>query len=107
MKLVADRLSILDLTLDHAEFMFQLMNTPKWKEFIGDRNIQTVSDASNYIQKILDRPNTDYWVIEQNQGKESIGVVTFMKRDYLDHFDIGFALLPKFMVKDSLLKQHR
>lgn len=96
MKVTTDRLSIRSLTSDHAPFMFQLMNSEKWKEFIGDRNIQTLSDASKYIQKINNRSNTDYWIIERNEEREPIGIVTFMKRDNLDHFDIGFALLPQF-----------
>jgi ribosomal-protein-alanine N-acetyltransferase len=99
MKLFTERLSIGDLTSDHAPFMFELMNSPKWKEFIGDRNIQTVSDAANYIKKIIDRPQTDYWVILQKEGNLPIGVVTFMKRDHLKYFDIGFAILPEFYGK--------
>ncbi|PHR27595.1 MAG: GNAT family N-acetyltransferase [Fluviicola sp.] len=96
MKLITDRLSLFDLNIDHSEFMYSLMNSPKWKEFIGDRKIQSVSDAQTYIQKIVDAPETNYWVIQSKKTHELIGVLTFMKRDYLAHFDIGFALLPEF-----------
>ncbi|MCJ8288861.1 MAG: GNAT family N-acetyltransferase [Crocinitomicaceae bacterium] len=96
MKLITDRLSLSDLNVDHSEFMYSLMNSPKWKEFIGDRKIQSVSDAQIYIQKTFDNPDINYWVIQSKKTRELIGVLTFMKRDYFAHFDIGFALLPEF-----------
>ena len=99
MRVVTERLIICELSLKHAEFMFAVMNTQQWKEFIGDRNIQSNSDASAYIQKIIDTPNADYWLIELVESNKPIGIVTFMKRDYLDHFDIGFALLPQYFGK--------
>lgn len=99
MKVVTERLIIRELGLEHGEFMFALMNTPQWKEFIGDRNIKSNSDASAYIQKIIDTPNTDYWLIDLVESNKPLGIVTFMKRDYLNHFDIGFALLPEYFGK--------
>jgi hypothetical protein len=29
---------------------FQIMNTPKYYKYIGDRNIRTLEDAENYIK---------------------------------------------------------
>ena len=94
MKLQTDRLSILPISTDHAPFMFYLMNSPEWKKFIGDRSIHSVDDALNYVQKILRSVNTNYWIIQRKEDGKLVGVVSFLKRDYLEHFDIGFALLP-------------
>lgn len=92
--LTTQHLSINPLTQNNNTFIFELVNTKGWLDFIGDRNINTPADASAYIQKILDNPNVTYWVVKLADDKTPIGLVTFIKRDYLDHHDIGFAFLP-------------
>ncbi|HRG37629.1 MAG TPA: GNAT family N-acetyltransferase [Bacteroidia bacterium] len=91
-----ERLSLSLLTLDETDFMFELLNTPEWIRFIGERNIRTKADAAAYIQKIADNPTADYWGVKLKDTATPIGVVTFMKRDYLDHYDIGYAFLPQY-----------
>jgi ribosomal-protein-alanine N-acetyltransferase len=90
------RLLLSGLSAADAAFMFELLNTPLWIRFIGDRNIRTIADVQAYIQKISDNPKTDYWVVKLKDQQTRVGVVTFMKRDYLDHYDIGFAFLPSY-----------
>jgi [ribosomal protein S5]-alanine N-acetyltransferase len=88
------RLYLVGLTLKDADFIFELVNTREWIRFIGQRNVNTPEQATAYIQKILNNTNAHYWVIKTKDENISLGVVTLMKRDYLDHWDIGFALLP-------------
>jgi RimJ/RimL family protein N-acetyltransferase len=57
--------------------------------------VQTKQDAAGYIQKILSNPDIHYRVVKLANQPISVGVVTFIKRDYLDHPDIGFAFLPQ------------
>lgn len=90
------RLILSALTLNDTSFIFELLNTPLWINFIGDRNIKTEDDAAAYIQKIVDSPTTNYWVVKLKQQSTAVGIVTFMKRDYLDYYDIGYAFLPQF-----------
>ena len=90
------RLSLDKLTLNDAEFILELVNTPGWLQFIGDRNIHSVADATAYIQKIIDNANISYWVVRQKEDQTATGVITFIKRDYLDYHDIGFAFLPAY-----------
>jgi RimJ/RimL family protein N-acetyltransferase len=40
--------------------------------------------------------NLYYWVVCLKDNLAPIGIITFMKRTYLDHFDIGFAFLPQY-----------
>jgi ribosomal-protein-alanine N-acetyltransferase len=94
-----ERLLLSKITLEDAPFIFELVNTPGWIKFIGDRNIKTIDNAKTYIQKLLDTPNLTYWVVKLRSLQNELGVVTFMKRDYLDHYDIGFAFLPQHMHK--------
>lgn len=81
------------LNLNDAEFIFELLNSEGWLKFIGDRNIKSTEDAQNYIQKIMDNPKINYWIVKFED--EKIGMISFIKRDYLDHHDLGFAFLPE------------
>lgn len=107
-------------SLDHTDtaFILELVNTDGWLKFIGDRNVHDETDAGNYIQKILNNLSVRYWVVALQDSALPIGLVTFIKRDYLDHHDIGFAFLPAFhnqgyaleasqVVLDDLLKPGR
>ena len=94
--LKSSRLSIEPLASGDKEFIFELLNTEGWIRFIGDRNITSVSDAAAYIKKIVENPATLYWVVKLAEEKAPVGIVTFIKRNYLEHHDIGFAFLPQF-----------
>lgn len=94
-----NRLILKTLELNDAAFLTELVNTQEWLKFIGDRNIRTEENAKEYIQKIKDNPTITYWVVRLADVGISIGIITFIKRDYLDHYDIGFAFLSKFTNK--------
>jgi RimJ/RimL family protein N-acetyltransferase len=91
-----ERLFLRNLKADDNAFIFELLNTPGWIKFIGDRNIKTSEDADKYIQKITGNPDINYRVVTLQQDKTAIGLVTLIKRNYLDHPDIGFAFLPAY-----------
>ena len=91
-----ERLLLRKMNTDDATFIFELLNTAGWIKFIGDRNIKTREDAEHYIQKILANPAISYRVVTLREDEIAIGVVTFIKRYYLDDHDIGFAFLPAF-----------
>ena len=81
------------------EFIRQLVNTEGWLKYIGERNIHSIDASKAYIQKILDSYTIDYWVTYLKETNRPIGMVSLVKRDYLEHFDIGFAFLPEYMGK--------
>jgi [ribosomal protein S5]-alanine N-acetyltransferase len=88
------RLVLTSLTLADDEFIFTLVNSPGWLRFIGDRNVKSVGDASAYITNIHKNPAVTYWVVRLRHDKSPIGIVTLIKRDFLEFPDIGFAFLP-------------
>lgn len=90
------RLELHELTTDDHEFILELVNSPEWLKFISDGNSKTNEQVTEYIKKIIDNPNYTYWVVRLQDGRQPIGVITFMKRDYLEHYDIGFAFLSRF-----------
>lgn len=90
------RLSLKLITADDFHFIQRLVNSDGWLHFIGDRNVHSPESALVYIQKILATENFYYWVIREKSSDVPVGIISFIKRDYLPHYDVGFALLPEF-----------
>jgi [ribosomal protein S5]-alanine N-acetyltransferase len=92
---------ILQLTVEaDAPFLLELLNTPKWLQYIGDRNVRSVEDAVNYIQQKI-TPQfqrlgfASYTVIRKSDGVR-VGTCGLFDREGLDGVDIGFAFLPQY-----------
>jgi ribosomal-protein-alanine N-acetyltransferase len=94
-KHTTERLSLDPLNAADADFIFELLNTKGWLQFIGDRNVHSKEDAIKYINKVSTTPNFYYWTVRRSGNVEPIGIISFIKRNYLEHFDIGFAFLPQ------------
>ena len=92
-----DRLLITPLEMGDGRFIFELVNTPGWLKFIGNRNVHSNDDATEFIKNIIDNPHTDYWIVKLKQDHVCIGIVTFIKRNYLQYHDIGCAFLPQYV----------
>ncbi len=93
--ITSNRLLLAKLSPEDVDFIYELVNSPGWLKFIGDRNVKTKEDARLLIQKIISNPNINYWIVRVREQLRPIGIVSFIKRDYLDHHDIGFAFLPQ------------
>lgn len=94
--ITSEKLILQPLSLEDGFFIYKLLNSDGWKKFIGDRNINSIEDAKNYIQKIQNLPETIYWVAHQKENNTPVGVITLMKRANFDFYDLGFAFLPEF-----------
>lgn len=90
------RLLLTLLSEDDHDFILSLLNTEGWIQFIGNRNVHSKDDAVAYIRKIKTTPDLFYWVVRLKEAKTPVGIVSFLKRSYLDYFDLGFAFLPPF-----------
>jgi RimJ/RimL family protein N-acetyltransferase len=94
------RLYVRPTTEADADFIYELLNTPKWLEHIGDRNVHSVEDALQYIKnKIspqLERLGfANYTLIRKSDGVK-IGTCGLYDREGVDGVDIGFAMLPAY-----------
>ncbi|MFM9403748.1 GNAT family N-acetyltransferase [Myroides odoratimimus] len=92
-----DRLQISPLSHADNSFIIELVNTPGWLKYIGNRNVYTAMDAQMYIQSILDNPQYQYWVVNRKEDGKPIGLISLIKRDYLEYHDIGFAFIPTYI----------
>jgi [ribosomal protein S5]-alanine N-acetyltransferase len=95
-----ERIELKATSIDDAEFLFELMNTPKWLKFIGYRNVDSVSDAKAYIQKNYvtqqERLGFSTYTVILKADHTKLGVVGLYNREGVDGIDLGFAFLEQF-----------
>lgn len=98
-----ERLQLKPTTEEDAEFIFELFNTPKWIENIGDRNIMSVEMAEDYIvnrmKPQLERLGYSNYTLVRKSDRVKIGSCGLYDRDGLEGIDIGFAFLPEYEKK--------
>jgi RimJ/RimL family protein N-acetyltransferase len=96
-----NRLIISKFTLKDATFFLELVNSPNWIKFIGDRKTRTVQDAEKRIKEgHLESYKTNgfgfYKLLLKPENNKPIGTCGLIKRDTLEDVDIGFAMLPDY-----------
>lgn len=83
-----------------AEFVFELLNTPKFIKYIGDRGVRSVEQAGDFIEKRYRQSYRDHgfglYAVDLKPDSISVGICGFVKRDTLPGPDLGFAFLPQF-----------
>jgi [ribosomal protein S5]-alanine N-acetyltransferase len=97
--IITDRLLISHLSEEDNKFILELVNTREWIEHIGNRNIRSSTDAIAYTRSVMDNARKMYWVVRLANDSTPIGIVAFVKRDFLMHYDVGFAFLPRYTGK--------
>jgi len=95
-----ERLILKPTTVNDAKFILELVNTPKWLKYIGDRKIYTINESEKYIrEKILPQYKklgfSNYTLINKIDNVK-IGSCGLYDRSALDGVDIGFAILPNY-----------
>lgn len=101
--LETNRLQLQEATLNDGAFFLKLLNSPSWIANIGDRGIKTEEEAQGYIQKVLidsyRKNGYGLYKIVLKSENQPIGLCGLVKREGLEHTDIGFALLPAYEQK--------
>lgn len=94
------RLTVRPVTLDDAPFILELMNTPKWIKFIGERHVKTIEVAANYIKEKafpqLEKHGYTNNVIIRKEDNVKLGTCGLYHREGKEKPDIGFAFLPNY-----------
>ncbi len=96
-----ERLLISKVSLQDAPFFVELMNTPHWLKYIGDRNIRSVKDAEANLKNGILKSYKDngfgfYKVLLKAENNRTIGTAGLIKREQLDDVDVGFGFLPEY-----------
>lgn len=95
-----ERLMLREVTHDDAAFILELLNTPKFIQYVGDRGVRDLDAARRYIdEKYLPgyRQNGyGMWGVVEKESGKMIGACGFVLRESLPGPDIGFSFLPDF-----------
>jgi len=98
--LETERLRLRTFNIADAAFVLELLNTPTWLQYIGDRGIKTLEQAQSYLANgpIMSYATNGFglYLVELKNMGTPIGMCGFLKRNYLEHMDIGYALLPAY-----------
>lgn len=98
--LESERLRVREFNTEDTSFIVELLNTPGWLEFIGDRNVRTDEQARSYLKngpiKSYHDNGFGLYMVETKETTTAVGMCGILKRDTLDHPDIGFAFLPEY-----------
>ena len=93
------RTTLTPLSVEDAPFMFELMTSPSYLRFVGDRGLASIQDTESYIASYFLKSTITqgfgYFVATNAKGA-AVGTVGFMQKEYLKYPDIGFAFLPRF-----------
>ena len=99
------RLQLRELEQNDAAFILELLNTPKFLRFIGDRGVRTLGQGAHVIEN---RYRASYrengyglYAVERNPNDKTnvampIGICGFVRRPSLPAPDLGFAFLPEY-----------
>ena len=95
-----DRLLLRPTSKEDAAFILELVNTPKWLKFIGDRNVKTIDDAIAYIESRItpqfERLGYANYTVIRKSDNAKLGSCGLYDREGLEGIDIGFAFLPEY-----------
>ena len=87
-------------SVEDAGYVLELLNSPKWLHYIGDRNVMSLDDAKKYVEErilpqLYELGYSNYTITLKSNGAK-IGSCGLYKREGLEHVDIGFAFLPQY-----------
>ena len=101
--LETERLRLRKMTPADAPFILELLNEESFISNIGDKGVRDEAGAVGYIQTgplaSYERFGFGLYLVELKSTGEPIGICGLLKRDNLEHADVGFAFLPRFWRK--------
>jgi RimJ/RimL family protein N-acetyltransferase len=98
MMLETNRLVLSHLTYADCEFIFELVNEPAFKLFIGDRGVRTLEDANEYLRKAIGSYEVHgfgLYRVSRKDDQTPLGICGLLKRDEFEYPDLGFAFLER------------
>jgi len=93
-----DRLILREIVAMDAPFIHQLLTDPDFLAMIGDRGVKTLKDAERAVEEKFRASYAQHgfgmWLVEGKAEGVKLGMAGLVRRDGLDHVDVGYAFLP-------------
>lgn len=95
-----DRLLLQPTSTSDAQLIFELLNSPKWLKYIGDRKVHSLEAAKDYIQhrmlpQLVKLGFGNFTVIRKSDHAK-MGICGLYNREGMEGLDLGFAYLPAY-----------
>lgn len=94
-----ERLSLSRLSYDDWEFIFELVNEPSFKQYIGDKDVHSLEDAHRYLREgpigSYERFGYGLFLVTVKESGLLAGICGLVKREEFDDPDLGFAFLER------------
>lgn len=98
-----ERLTLRLLAESDQQMILQLLNEPAFIKNIGDKNVNSLADALNYIVTgplaMQTSLGFSLYCCELKNTGETIGISGLIKREGIEHPEVGFAFLAKHCKK--------
>ena len=109
--LVTERLVLRHLVEGDEAFLVDLLNQPSFLRYIGDKKVRDEADAARYLregpQASYDRHGFGLYLVEERTTGTPLGICGLVRREGLDHPDLGYAFLPEAEGKGYALEAAR
>ena len=93
-----ERLTLRRMVEGDEAFLVDLLNQPSFLRYIGDKKVRTEADAARYVregpQASYDRHGFGLYLVEERETQIPLGICGLVRREGLDHPDLGYAFLP-------------
>jgi RimJ/RimL family protein N-acetyltransferase len=93
------RLRLREAEASDAPFVLELLNSPGFIRGIGDRGVRTEAEAAAYVESRIRQSYAEHgygmWVVEPMEEAVAIGLAGLVRRDVLNHVDLGYAFLDR------------
>jgi len=101
--LETERLRLSELSYDDCEFIFDLVNEPPFKRYIGDKGVRTLDDAREYLRKgpigSYEKHGFGLYLVSLREDETPLGICGLVKREEFDYPDLGFAFQERHWAK--------
>ncbi|WP_051536932.1 GNAT family N-acetyltransferase [Shewanella marina] len=82
-------------------YLLTLYNTPLFKQFVGDKQLVTITDSEQYLTNNLismyQQPFMGLLKVSLKNDNTAIGICGLIKRDSLQDIDLGYGYLPEYL----------
>ncbi len=95
-----ERMNLIPTSEQDAAFVMELLNSPKFIQYVGDREVRSEKEARDYIRDRmlpqLERLGYSNYTLVRKADGIKLGCCGLYDREGLEGVDLGFALLPQF-----------
>lgn len=95
-----ERLILKSVDEKDAPLIYELLNSPKFLKFVGDRKVRSEAEALVYIKERMfpqfEKLGFSNFIVIRKSDGVKMGTCGLFKREGLSAVDVGFAYLPAF-----------